>query len=248
LFANRNGFYYTLDRTTGKIIVARPFVETTWSKEIGRDGRPVLLPGHVPDEKGEVTCPELTGRQPTSGHPVSIRRPTPSSSNARETCMNFIAFQARIHAGRAVHRRLRQRVRSGDSPAWGAACARSIPTTGERKWEFKFLSPSTSGVLTTASGLLFSGDGDGNLIALDSRSGKLLWHYQMGATLHGNVAHDPIWLMGGQHLLVPFRNYFDGVGTREIDVSRLVCRTRSTTNAPTMISASASHGPDHLGI
>ena len=61
MFANRNGFYYTLDRTTGKVIVAKPFVTTTWAKEIGRDGRPMLLPGHTPDEKGEVTCPDITG-------------------------------------------------------------------------------------------------------------------------------------------------------------------------------------------
>ena len=58
MFANRNGFYYTLDRTTGKPIVAKPFVVTTWAKEIGPDGRPVLLPGNVPDEKGSVTCPD----------------------------------------------------------------------------------------------------------------------------------------------------------------------------------------------
>ena len=55
MFANRNGFYYTLDRTTGEIIVARPFVRTTWATEIGTDGRPILLPGHIPNEEGEVT-------------------------------------------------------------------------------------------------------------------------------------------------------------------------------------------------
>ena len=61
MFANRNGFFYTLDRVTGKVIVAKPFVETTWAKEIGADGRPVLLPGHLPDEDGEKTCPDLGG-------------------------------------------------------------------------------------------------------------------------------------------------------------------------------------------
>ena len=57
MFANRNGFYYTLDRITGKIIVAKPFVKTTWATEIGADGRPVLQPGHTPNEKGEVDVP-----------------------------------------------------------------------------------------------------------------------------------------------------------------------------------------------
>ena len=52
MFANRNGFFYTLDRVTGKVILAKPFVETTWAKEIGADGRPMLLPGHLPDEDG----------------------------------------------------------------------------------------------------------------------------------------------------------------------------------------------------
>ena len=86
-------------------------------------------------------------------------------------------------------------------PAVGALRAID-PATGERKWEFKYLSPSTAGLLTTASGLIFSGDDEGNLLALDSRSGKLLWRYQMGATLHGT---SPITYMldGRQHLLVP---------------------------------------------
>ena len=48
------------------------------------------------------------------------------------------------------------------------------PTTGERKWEFPYISPSTSGVLTTASGLAFTGDAEGNVLALDSRSGELV--------------------------------------------------------------------------
>ena len=62
--------------------------------------------------------------------------------------------------------------------------------------------PSTAGLLTTASGLVFSGDADGYLLALDSRTGKLLWRYQMGATLHGT---SPITYMldGRQHVLVP---------------------------------------------
>ena len=61
MFANRNGFYYTIDRITGKVIVAKPFVITTWAKEIGPDGRPVLQPGHTPNEAGAVTCPDITG-------------------------------------------------------------------------------------------------------------------------------------------------------------------------------------------
>jgi alcohol dehydrogenase (cytochrome c) len=198
MFANRNGFYYTLDRTNGKLLVARPFVMTTWAKEIGADGRPVLLPGHTPDEKGAVTCPDLVGG--TNFWPPSF---DPSTRmffvNAREVCMTYYAWKPEYKAGERFTGGAGQRVR--DTPAWGALRALD-PATGERKWEYKFLSPSTSGILTTASGLLFSGDADGNLLALESRSGKLLWRYQMGATMHGTSPTTYI-IDGRQHLLVP---------------------------------------------
>ncbi len=200
MFANRNGFYYTLDRTNGKIIVAKPFVMTTWAKEIGADGRPVLIPGHTPDEKGEVTCPDLVGG-------TNFWQPSfdPSTRtffvNAREVCMTFIAWKPTYVPGERFTGGSGQRVRASESPAWGALRAID-PATGDRKWEFKFLSPSTSGILTTASGLLFSGDSDGNLLALDSRSGALLWRYQMGATLHG-TSPTTYMIDGRQHLLVP---------------------------------------------
>jgi alcohol dehydrogenase (cytochrome c) len=80
MFANRNGFYYTLDRITGKPIVTKPFVTTTWAKEIGGDGRPVVLPGHVPSETGEVTCPDLTGGTELLATRASIRPRARSSS------------------------------------------------------------------------------------------------------------------------------------------------------------------------
>ena len=62
MFANRNGFYYTLDRNTGKVIVAKPFVvTTTWAKSVDAQGRPMMEVGHMPDEKGERTCPGPDG-------------------------------------------------------------------------------------------------------------------------------------------------------------------------------------------
>ena len=76
------------------------------------------------------------------------------------------------------------------------------PTTGERKWEFKLPTPASAGLLSTASGLLFGGDNEGNLLALDSRSGKLVWRYQMGSNLHG-TSPTTYMLDGRQHLLVP---------------------------------------------
>jgi alcohol dehydrogenase (cytochrome c) len=200
MFANRNGFYYTLDRTTGKVIVARPFVTTTWAKEIGRDGRPIEFPGHTPNEQGEVTCPDITGG--TNFWPPSYDPSTRTFFvNAREACMTFYSWKPEYKAGERFTGGAGQRVPANILPVYGALRAID-PATGDRKWEYRYLTPSTAGLLTTASGLIFSGDADGNLLALDSRSGKLLWRYQMGAPLHGT---SPVTYMldGRQHILVP---------------------------------------------
>jgi alcohol dehydrogenase (cytochrome c) len=201
MFANRNGFYYTLDRTTGKLIVAKPFVTTTWAKEVDlATGRPVLLPGHEPDEKGEVTCPDITGG--TNFWPPTFDPSTRTFFvNAREVCMTFYAWKPDYKAGDRFTGGAGQRVSTSESPAYGALRAID-PATGNRKWEFRYLSPSTAGLLTTASGLIFSGDAEGNLLALDSRSGKLLWRYQMGAAMHG-TSPTTYMLDGRQHVLVP---------------------------------------------
>jgi alcohol dehydrogenase (cytochrome c) len=196
MVANRNGFYYTLDRTTGKVIAAQPFVTTTWAKEIDPNGRPYALPGHTPDEKGEHTCPDITGG--TNFYPPSY---DPAQETifvtAREACATYYAWKPDYIPGD----RFTGGAATRDKGAFGAFRAID-PKTGNKKWEFKLLEPSTSGILTTASGLLFSGDNHGNLLVLDSRSGKLLWRYQMGANLHGT---SPITYMldGRQHLLVP---------------------------------------------
>jgi len=201
MFANRNGFYYTLDRTTGKLIVAKPFVNTTWAKEVDFvTGRPVLLPGHEPDEKGEVTCPDITGG--TNFWPPTFDPSTRTFFvNAREVCMTFYAWKPEYTAGDRFTGGAGQRIQSQESPAYGALRAID-PATGERKWEFRYLTPSTAGLLTTASGLIFSGDAEGNLLALDSRSGRLLWRYQMGAAMHG-TSPTTYMLDGRQHVLVP---------------------------------------------
>ena len=63
LFANRNGFFYVLDRTNGRMISAKPFVSQNWAKEISPEGRPILNPGINPSEEGSIkVCPDLGGR------------------------------------------------------------------------------------------------------------------------------------------------------------------------------------------
>jgi len=198
MFANRNGFFYTIDRVTGKVIVAKPFVETTWAKEIGPDGRPVLLPGHLPDEEGTKTCPDLGGG-------TNFMSPSydPTSRlffvTARETCATYFAFDQKFKPGEQFESGGTTRPR--DQKNFGALRAID-PVTATMKWEFRYPSVSSSGVLTTASGLVFAGDGDGNIMAFDSRTGKNLWHYQLVFAMR-STAGTTYMLDGRQHLLVP---------------------------------------------
>ena len=72
--------------------------------------------------------------------------------------------------------------RTGGDPGYGALRALD-PLTGERKWEFKTARPSLAGTLSTASGLVFSGDNDGNFFAVDAKTGARLWNYHTGAAI-----------------------------------------------------------------
>ncbi len=56
--ANRNGFYYVNDRTTGEFLLGKPFVNVTWAKDIAPNGRPNVLPNTDPTDAGTVTCPD----------------------------------------------------------------------------------------------------------------------------------------------------------------------------------------------
>jgi alcohol dehydrogenase (cytochrome c) len=198
MMANRNGFFYTLDRATGRLLLGKPYVQTTWAKEIGADGRPIVLPGHVPDEKGSTTCPDITGGT-NFWPPAFDPRQGLFFVNAREVCATYYAWKPDYTPGDRFTGGAGQRAR--DSRAYGALRAID-PATGERRWEFEYITPATAGLITTASGLIFSGDTEGNFLALDSRSGKLLWRYQMGSRLHGT---SPITYMldGRQQILVP---------------------------------------------
>jgi alcohol dehydrogenase (cytochrome c) len=199
MFANRNGFFYTIDRVTGKLIIAKPFVETTWAKEISTvTGRPILLPNNHPNEQGVRTCPDLGGgtnfMSPSYDPALKLFFVT-----ARETCATYFAFDQDFKPG--VQYEAGGTVRPRDQRNWGALRAID-PVTAERKWEFRYPATSASGVLTTASGLVFAGDGDGNIMAFESNTGKNLWHYQLGSALR-STSGTTYMVDGRQYLLVP---------------------------------------------
>jgi alcohol dehydrogenase (cytochrome c) len=181
LFANRNGFFYVLDRATGKLIRAKPFIQTTWAKEIRPDGRPMLEPNSVPSEDGTKVCPDQTGG--TNWMPPSF---SPSLNllfvTARESCGVFFSWKEDYAAGDAYRGGAVQRLVDEQY-----SMLRAIDVlTGEKRWEFPYTNQSWAGVLSTASGLVFAG-GSGNVIAFDGRSGKQLWHFQTGSSLYSGA-------------------------------------------------------------
>jgi alcohol dehydrogenase (cytochrome c) len=195
LFANRNGFFYVLDRATGKLIRARPFIQTSWAKEIRPDGRPVLLPNSVPSEDGTKVCPDQSGG--TNWMPPSF---DPSLGlffvTARESCGIFFTWKDDYTPGDAFRGGAVQRLGEGQVSALRAIDV----ATGERRWEFPYASQSWAGVLSTASGLVFAG-GSGNLMAFDAKSGKNLWHFQIGSSLYAGAI--TYMLDDKQYVLMP---------------------------------------------
>lgn len=192
MVANRNGFFYVLDRTTGELLLGKPFTETTWAREIGPDGRPIILndgsEGCLPDPWGS------TNFMPPSFNPdLGLFFVT-----ARETCATFAPQEPEFVEGRSSF----GGVVWIDRDHWYSALRAIDVQTGERKWEFRYPSATMAGVMSTASGLVFGGDHEGNFMAFEASTGQNLWHYQTGSRIWGAAAMTHM-LDGRQHVLIP---------------------------------------------
>jgi alcohol dehydrogenase (cytochrome c) len=183
--ANRNAFYYVLDRATGEFLLGVPFVKQTWAKGLDAKGRPILMPDIDPTSKGTLIYPSITGA-------VNFNSPSYSPLtglvyvNAREQGAYYFKGQEKMEPANPalIGGGGGQRVLNGD-PAYTAIRALEA-TTGRTKWEFKMVGDSWTGTLATAGGLVFSADVAGNFFALDAESGKPLWNVQIGASARAN--------------------------------------------------------------
>jgi alcohol dehydrogenase (cytochrome c) len=184
--ANRNAFYYVLDRVTGKFLVGVPFAKQTWAKGLDAKGRPILADNIEPSAQGTLVYPAITG---------AVNWSSPSYSpltglfyvNTREMGAYYFKGKPTIEPANAADTGGGggQRTLSGDN-AYNAIRALEA-TTGKRKWQFKMSGGDTwTGVLSTAGGLVFSADGAGNLFALDAETGKPLWNFNLGVAFRAN--------------------------------------------------------------
>jgi alcohol dehydrogenase (cytochrome c) len=184
LQANRNGFFYVLDRIDGKMLMATPLVKKlTWAKEISPDGRPVMNPNQVPTPEGALICPAVEGAAnffSTSYNPATHL----FYVNTLERCAVYTRrATAEWKAGRGYQGGGGRRD-PNDRPQ---KILRAIDiNTGKFVWELPQDGEGTTwaGTLSTAGGLVFFGDDSGALAAADASSGKRLWSFPFTENLH----------------------------------------------------------------
>lgn len=179
LHANRNGFFYALDRVTGEFLRATQLIDkVTWAKGIDDKGRPIPLPNSDPAPQGNWVCPSVKGAtnwmgqsyNPLTGllYVLTLEQCGMyySSSQEPQPMKNFSGGGATEEGGQVILRAL-------------------DPKTGKRVWEYPMtgLGRMWTGTVSTAGGVIFSGDDDGHLVALDAKSGRNLWHFNMGELL-----------------------------------------------------------------
>lgn len=196
VLANRNGFYYSIDRETGRFVAGQPYVKQTWAKGLDESGRPMRLPNTTPSLEGALVWPSLGGGSNWY-----------SSTYSPQTNLYYVNVKemaAIFHKGNADYRAGDlfngggQREYKGEEP-YGAVRALDV-VSGARKWEYRLHAPSHSGLMSTAGGLVFGSNG-ANFFALGSESGKLLWDFDTG----GGIIANPVTYMveGTQYVIIP---------------------------------------------
>ncbi len=176
--ANRNAFFYVLDRQTGEFLLGESYAKQTWAKGLDEKGRPIVIPGMEPSEKGTLVYPSLQGSTNWASPSYSPRTGllyVPVREMGSVYFKTPVEYKPGTYYTGGSEKRL-------DEESWGAVRAIDIKT-GRRVWDFELPTPSWAGVLSTAGGLVFSGSNEGNFYALDATSGKPLWQFQTGGAI-----------------------------------------------------------------
>ena len=183
--ANRNGFFYVLDRTDGKFLFGRAYTKNlTWARGLTPDGRPVVVPGQEATEQGTVSCPWLNGASnwySTSYNPLTGLYYVQTNDKCGIYTRTDMEYQqGRSYMGGSF---------GGDPANPGQRVLRAFDIhTGEPVWQLPQIGDveSWGGVLSTAGGVVFYGADDQAFSAADAKDGKLLWRFQTNAPPHAS--------------------------------------------------------------
>ena len=191
LWANRNGLMYVLDRVTGEFLLGKPYVEVNWMNGFDAQGRPQRTPGIVPTPKGTLVRPHVHGAINWAPYAFSPRTglfyvahwehsgivaiegqfPQAVGINARQTTMGDVTLEPFLN---------------DDDEARGVIRAYA-PATLEPVWEYPLGNITWGGTLSTAGDVVFGGGKDGYFVALDAKSGKLLWKAALGGQVNAGA-------------------------------------------------------------
>ena len=198
LWANRNGFYYVLDRATGRFLSGRPFVNLNWAEGLDDSGRPI----ETPQPPGAPTYPGIAGATNWYSPSYSPRTELfyiPTWENyatvfdaAPQEYIEGRSFTGRTQdfpqtynpvPGAPTVPNTRGPINNWTDTAGNGAVLALDALTGEQQWKFELTDVIRSGILTTASDLLFTGARSGYFQALDARTGDLLWKVSLGSKI-----------------------------------------------------------------
>jgi alcohol dehydrogenase (cytochrome c) len=221
LSANRNGLYYVIDRTNGHFLTGKPYTKVTWMSGFDEKGRPIPVPGQAPTFEGTRVYPSNQGGtnwyspsySPRTGlfyvpawdntWSIYVKGEEPYTEGQR-----YVSGMHRSSYG--LNRGIQNNTRGPDD-GHGAVIAVDA-ATGEEKWQFDFVDVTDSGLLTTASDLLFTGNREEHFFALDARTGRVLWRTSLG----GAIANGPMTyaVNGRQYVAVAAGNALFAFGLR----------------------------------
>ncbi len=219
LFANRNGFFYVFDRATGEFLLGEPFVKVTWATGLDAKGRPNTVLAPTPE--GTLISPENQGGTNWYNPSYSPRTglfyvPSWVDTSAVYFKRNEPYREGSWFGGGGATHDI-PAVRAGPinrrRPQSGYGAIQAIePQSGDVKWQFKMTDVTDSGVLSTATDLVFAGGREGYFYALDARTGDPLWKAMVG----GQISAGPMTYMvaGKQYVSIPAGNAVFTFGLR----------------------------------
>ncbi len=190
LQSSRNGYFFVIDRTDGSSLLTIPFGPVNWATGVDKQGRPIPNPAKDPAPDGRLIAPDENGM-------TNFRAPSfdPKTGlfivSSHPSYSLYFTKPADGTYGWA----------GADYDLWSKGVLQAIDyQTGKIKWTHELgQGTPTAGVLTTASGLTFTGDVRGNVLALETSTGKTLWHAGSG----GRMATSPItYELGGRQYLL----------------------------------------------
>jgi alcohol dehydrogenase (cytochrome c) len=190
--ASRNGWFFVLDRETGKNFVSTEFVKTNWVKGLDAKGQPIPDTAKEPQIPGVLVAPDASGG--VNWEPPSF---SPATGlfyvNATHSYSMFYIYDDTNRP---------EGWGGQQNGHWSEAILEALDyRTGKIKWSHTWKTPgSKGGLLSTAGNLLFTGDPNNNFIAMDATTGKSLWHVNLGTGVsNGAITY---MLDGHQYVLV----------------------------------------------